>query len=560
MRNPARIAVPAALYAVLAALVVVPLVMIAYASLVTVAPFSSGGASAWTLANYAQLWSPEIGVAALNTLAVALGGTALAVVAGCGLAWLVARTDIPGKAFVHLAAIMPLFVSVLVAAAAWSALGSGRTGYLNIVLDSIGVPWHVNIESRVGIALVFGLYYAPYVFLFVYGALSLVHPDMEEAAATAGASLATILRRITFPLVKPALLGSAMLVFALMIEDFPVPQLLGSPVGIETLSVAIYNLMVHVPAQPNAASALSVLLMLVTATFVFVQRRALAGNDYRTVTGKGMQPRTIRLGPLRWVAFAFVAAYVLLAIVAPAFALLEGAFRTNLYLPNLGAFFAPSGLSLAPIHDALADPDVILGVENSLLSGLGAACAGGLLCFVLAYVVARTTLRGRAGLEYLATLPVAVPALVLGIGILWTWVAAPVPVYGTLAILSIAYVVRFLPQSYRAIASSIASVHEDLEHAAQVSGARRLEVIRRITLPLVRNAAFSSVFLLLVLSIRELTASLFLYTTGTRTLAIVIYEKYVTGSWSAVASISLMFTFALAVLTLAGRRWLQARI
>jgi iron(III) transport system permease protein len=559
MRSAARFAVPGTLYAVLALLVIVPIGMIAYASFLTAQPFSGATGVAWTAVNYAQLWNADIAGAALNTLVCALGGTVVALAIGCGLAWLVARTDVPGKAFVQLAAIMPLFVSVLVASAAWSALGSGRTGYLNIALSSIGIPWHVNVESRTGIALVFGLYYAPYVFLFMQGALALVHPDMEEAAAISGAPIGKILRRITFPLVKPALLGSMLLVFALMVEDFPVPQLLGSPVGIETLSVAIYNLMMHVPTQPNAASALSVLLMAATASMVFLQRRMLGSNDYRTVTGKGMAPRVFRLGGARWAAFAFVLVYVLLAIAAPAFALLEGAFRTDMYIPNVGALFTPSGLSVAPLVSALSDPDVIHGAQNSLAAGLGAAIAGAALCFILAYVVHRTTLPGRGALEYLAMLPVAVPALVLGIGILWTWLAAPVPVYGTLLILSIGYVSRFLPQGYRAIASSIVQIHEDLEHAAQVAGANRLQVVRRITLPLVRGGVASSAFILLILSIRELTASLFLYTTSTRTLAIVIYEKYVTGSWSAVASISLVFTLVLAVLTLAGRRWLNVR-
>jgi len=560
MRAPVRFALPIALFAVLGALVIAPLVMIAYASLVSAAPFSGDTHTAWTFGNYAQLFSPEIGFAALNTLAVAVGGTCIALAIGCSLAWLVARSDIPAKPFVHLAAIMPLFLSVLVASAAWSTLASGRTGYINLALAGLGIPWLVNVESRTGIALVFGLYYAPYVFLLVHGALALVHPDMEEAAAVSGASIWRILRRVTFPLVKPAVLGATLLVFALMVEDFPVPQLLGAPVGIETLSVAIYNLMTHVPAQPNAASALSVLLMAITASFVFLQRRALGSTDYRTVTGKGMQSRVVRLGSLRWLAFAFVVAYVLLAIAAPTFALVEGAFRSDIYIPSFGALFAPSGLSVAPFVDALTSSDVASGALNSVLAGLGAAVGGGALSFVLAYVVNRTRLPGRTALEYVAMLPVAIPALVLGIGILWTWVGAPVPVYGTLAILSIGYVSRFLPQGYRAISSSIAQIHDDLESAAQVAGARRPVVIRRITLPLVRGSVVSSVFILLVLSIRELTASLFLYTTGTRTLSIVIYEKYVTGSWSAVAAISLLFTIALAMLTVAGRRWLQARV
>ncbi len=559
MSRSARFLLPAVLYAVLGVLVVVPLVMIATASLMSAPPFS-GTQFHWTFDNYAQLWSGEIGRAALDTLIVSVGGTAIALAIGATLAWLAARTDIPGRTLVYLAGITPLFISVLVASTAWSALASGRTGYFNLALASVGISWHVNVESLTGIALLFGLYYAPYPFIFMYGALSLIHPEMEEAAAVAGAPIALILRRITFPLVKPALLGSMLLVFALMIEDFPLPQIIGGPVGIETLSVAVYNLMTRVPTQQNAAAALSVLLMALICSFVLVQRRLLAGTDYRTVTGKGMRTRQTPLGALRWPALALVLGYALLAIGAPTFALLEGAFRTNLYIPNVAALFAPAGISTAPIVAALTDPDVLSGIVNSLISGAGAAVAGAILFFIIAYVVHRTEVPGRKQLEYLAMLPLAVPALVLGIGILWTWVAAPLPVYGTLAILSIAYLTRFFPQGYRAVASSIAQVHEDLENAARVAGANRLQTIRRITLPLVRGGVVSSAFIMLVLSIRELTASLFLYTTSTRTLAIVIYEKYITGSWAAVASISLIFTASLALITLAGRRWLQARI
>jgi iron(III) transport system permease protein len=556
----AKFASPAALYVVLGVLIVIPIVMIATASFLNVPPFSGAGALAFTTANYAQLWNSDIGTAALNTVAVGLGGSAIALVIGCGIAWLAARTDIPARSFVYLAGIMPLFVSVLVAAAAWSALASGRSGYINLLLAAVNIPWHVNVESRIGIALIFGLYYAPYPFLFMYGALSLIHSDMEEAAAVGGASIAMTLRKITFPLVKPALLGAMLLVFALIVEDFPVPELLGAPVGIETLSIAIYNLMTHTPTQQNAASALSVLLMCATVSFVYLQRRLLAGSDYRTITGKGMQARQFRLGRARGFAFAAVLAYVLVAIVAPGFALIEGTFRPSLFVPNFGALFALDGLSFAPIVSAVTDPVVLNGALNSFGSGIGAAIAGTALFFIVAYVVHRTKLPGRAGLEYLATIPVAVPALVLGIGILWTWLASPLPVYGTLTLLSIGYIARFFPQGYRAVASSMMQVHDDLEHAAQIGGANRRQVLWHIMLPLIRGGVASSIFIMFILSLRELTASLFLYTTSTRTLAIVIYEKYITGSWSQVASISLIFTLALALVTLGGRRWLQGRI
>jgi iron(III) transport system permease protein len=248
------------------------------------------------------------------------------------------------------------------------------------------------------------------------------------------------------------------------------------------------------------------------------------------------------------------------SMVLSGFALLEGTFRTNLYISDVAALFAPSGLSFAPLVSALTDPVVLSGALNSFGSGLGAAIVGTAIFFTIAYVVHRTKLPGRTPLEYLATVPVAIPALVLGIGILWTWLASPLPVYGTLTLLSIGYIARFLPQGYRAVASSMMQVHDDLESAAQIGGASRPQILWHIMLPLIRDGVASSVFIVFILSLRELTASLFLYTTNTRTLAIVIYEKYISGSWSQVASISVLFTIALALVTLGGRRWLQNRV
>ena len=545
------------LYAFLTITVIVPLAMLVFAAVTDAAPFSGATAIHATLENFAALWTSNVGTAAFNTIFVALAGTAGAVVIGSLLAWLAARSDIPARGFVHLVGIMPLFLSVLVAATAWSELASGPTAYFSLVLAQLGIPWQPNVETLPGIAFVYAIYEAPYPFLFMYAALTLINPELEEAAAAHGASLVRVLRRVTLPLLKPALLGSTLLVFALIVEDFPVPQILGVPVGITTLSTRIYLYMTSVPALPNVAAALSVVLMIVTSCFVFAQRRLLEGRDYRTVTGKGMQARAMRLRRFRWPAFALVVAYALLAVGAPMFALLEGALRKNVFIQNAAALFDYHAFSLSHLAEAIGDPDVLHGAITSLLAGAFAAVVGVTAFLAIAFVVHRTKSPGRQPLEYLAMLPVAVPALVLGLGILWTWVSVPLPVYGTVWILGIAYLTRFFPQGYRAVASSMQQIHDDLDAAARVCGARALQVAQRITLPLVRSGIASAVFIMVVLSLRELTASLFLYTTSTRTLSIVIYEKYETGGWSQVASISLLFTLALMTVTLLGRRWLR---
>src|SRR5262245_34919680 len=272
-----------ALLAVLVVLVVLPLLLIVYASLLSGLPFSGNRSQSFTLANYAALISPDIGQAVLNTLVVAIGGAMMALAIGAGLAWLAARTDIPATALVHLAGVMPLLVSLLVAAVTWSLLGAGRSGYLNILFEGIGLPLRIEMQSLGGIVLLHGLYYAPYPFIFLYSALTLVHPDMEEAASVHGGDTLRNLGRVTFPLVKPALVGSFLLIVVLMAEEFPVPAILGAPVGIETLSIAIYRLMGRVPAEPNQAAALAVALTAIVAALVFTQRRVLAGRDYRTL-------------------------------------------------------------------------------------------------------------------------------------------------------------------------------------------------------------------------------------------------------------------------------------
>ena len=220
-----------------------------------------------------------------------------------------------------------------------------------------------------------------------------------------GGDVPRILGHVTFPLVKPALLGSLILVIVLMTEEFPVPMILGAPVGIETLSVRIYRLVGR--SLPNQASAASIVLTAIVCVLVYTQHRILQGRDYRTVTGKGAQVRPVALGRLRWVAVAFVATYAFIAIVLPLFALLQSALRNNLYVPDATALFDVSQFSLRHLAAALESPAVHQGLINSLVAGVLAASFGSAFFFILAYVVNRTDLPGRRLLEYLVMLPVA---------------------------------------------------------------------------------------------------------------------------------------------------------
>lgn len=553
-----RVSVMAVLLGILAVLVVSPLVMTLIASFSTQVPFSGGPPGQFTLDNYRNLFVPELATATWNTLIIAVGGTVMAVSIGATLAWLAARTDIPCKPLVHLVGLMPLFVSLVVASVTWSVLGSGRSGYLNIILRSLGMDWQIDMRSLTGITILHGLYYVPYSYILLFGAFSLIHPEMEQAASVHGASAAKVMRRITFPLVRPALLGAILLSFVAMAEEFPVPAILGGPVGIETLSTRIFNLMTRVPGEPNQAASVGIMLTAIVSALVWLQRRLLQGRDFRTVTGKGMRAQMLPLGIFRWIALGIVLLYAFVSLGLPLAALAIGALRQGMFIRDAAALFDINSFSLQALKTTLADEHVRQAVVNTLVTGLATAFFGTALYFILAYVVMRTKLPGRQMLEYLAMVPLALPALVMGIGVLWTWLAMPVPVYGTLLVLIIAFTGRLLPQGMRAIGASIGQIHDDLEHAAMISGATRPQAIYRITLPLMRGAVFSSAFLTLVLATRELTSSLLLYTTNTRVLSVVIYEAYEQGLWSFVASISLIYTVLLLVLTLVGRRWMRS--
>lgn len=554
-----RALLPAVLLLALFFLVVFPMGMLVYASFLDAPPRPGAPAGNLTLANYALLLEPYTLEAARNSILFAVGATALAMAIGSILAWLVTRTDVPARRFVAVAGVMPLFMSSLVGALAYALVASPRSGYINIVLRDLGVPFTVDIYSPLGIIVVLALFYAPYTFLFMSSALQLMNPELEEAAETHGATRSGVAFLITFPLVKPALLGAGVLTLILTLENFPVLQILGSPTGIDTMPATIFRLMMQTPPRPNAAAAVGMLLLATMIVLVFLQSRLLKERSYVTVTGKGFRPKINRLGAWRWPALAFAAAYLCLAVVFPLFALVQSALRPHSFIADTAALFDTSSFSLDSFDEVFANRQFLQAFWNSILVGVMTAVLGGIFHFALSYYVNRTTMPLRRVIEYIAMLPVAIPALLIGMGFLWAWINAPIPVYGTLWILALAYISRFLPQGFRSISATIVQVHHDLEDSARVAGAGRLRAVWSILAPLIAPGVASTMLLLFILSMRELSTSLFLFTTETRVLSIVVYEQWEAGRWPVVAAMSLTYSALLLVFTVIGRSWLGVR-
>jgi iron(III) transport system permease protein len=509
----------------------------------------------FTVDNFSVLGSGTARTALLNSAAVGLGASIVALVIGCLLAFLAARTDIPGRKAIYGVAITPLFLPALVGALAWALLGGPATGYLNLAFNAIGLPHLIDVYSFAGMIFVLGLYYAPYPFLMVHSALSLMNPDLEDAASLHGARVSQMLRKVTFPLVMPAVVGSAILVFALTVENFPVAQVIGVPGGVDTLPTLIYRLMNASPARSNDAAAVAVVLTILLVVVVAAQQRAMGNKEYTTVSGKGVRARRVSLRSWRIPAAAFAWTYFLLAVLLPVGALILAAMQTSPYVADLGQLTEPGALSLWGMGQTLQSPDFHQVVGNSVIVGVATAAIGTALCFALAYTRYRTNAPGRKLLEYVAMLPLAVPAIVLGLGLLWTWLALPIPVYGTLAVLVIAFVAVFLPQGYRGVSASIIQLDKDLEDSAVMLGARRHRAITFVTAPLLRVGLSSTFLLLLMLSMRELTAALFLFTSDTRLLSIAIFDAYDNGSFQSAAELSLLYCAVIAVLAVLARRF-----
>ncbi|MGC5615498.1 ABC transporter permease [Georgenia sp. Z1491] len=541
--------------AVVVVLVGIPILFVVFAALSDVMPrpgnISMGNLSIETIR---QIVNGQTLDAATNSLLLAFGASLVALVTGTVLAVLLARTNIPGRRFLRVAGIAPMFIPAFVAALSWSILASPQSGLINVLLRDLGIDLTIDAYSMGGLVFVLGVYYAPYVFLFVSSALALMNPDLEEAALVHGDSMFGTLRRVTLSLMTPAIVGSTFLVFILALENFPVAQFLATPGRIDTLPTFIYRYMSESPPRGNEAAAIAVVLIVIVLGLTWLQRVIVGGRDYTTVAGKGMRARVLDLGPLRWVAAVAVALYFFVTVVLPVGALVVVSAYSSPYIASVTNMLDRGSFTGERLLAPLSDSMVLDAMGNSAIVSVVTAVAATALAFIVAYLVYRTHLRGRGVLEGLSMAPVAIPAIVMGMGLLWTWLILPIPIYGTLAILVVAFVAVQLPQAFRGMSSSMLQVNKELEESAMVHGASRFRSIVTVTAPLMRSGIGSTFVLMLMLSMREMTVPLFLYNTNTRLLSIVIFDQYENGAMQNAAALGVWYVLIIGALAvIAGR-------
>ena len=490
--------------------------------------------------------------ALLNSFITCGFGSLLAVMIGLFFAWMTERTDTPGRGIIGLIGLFPLFVPPLVAAIAWSLLGSPRTGLLNVVLGAAGLPFRVNMFSYEGMTFVFGVYYAPYVYLFASAALRNMDASLEEAAAVAGVGPMRTLLTITMPVLAPALASAALLCFVVTLGVWGVPAILGTQAKIPSITTYIYALFQGNPPDYSGAAAASIYLVLITGAAVMLQRWLHASRNSVTITGKSSRPRIVSLGRWKYLTLTFGIIYLLIAVVIPTLALMFIGFRRFIFVASFSAMFDTSLFGMANFEKLFGDPLTIRSIWNSLIVGVTTAAIGSLLCFALSYTIVRTKLPGRGALDVVATLPVAVPSLVIGVSYLWAWIALPIGLYGTLGILVLASLARYLPDALKSLGGTMGQAHRELEEASWVCGDGVLSTIARIVLPIVWPGVAAAALLIFVLSIREYGATLFLYNNRTILMPLLLVQLIEVSNLGIVAAFSLVQVAVLVTLSACG--------
>ncbi|ETF04671.1 hypothetical protein W822_02020 [Advenella kashmirensis W13003] len=537
------------LLSVLGFLIIYPIFMLGVGAVSTGGPTSTDSTIGYD-AFLRVVQDPNVLRVTWNTLVVCTGGTIIAVVVGLFFSWVTARTNTPFARAIEATSIMPLLIPPLVAGVAWSILGSPQTGLLNVLLSGLGLPIKVNFYTPLGIIVIFGIYYAPYVYMFTASAMKNMDPSLEEAAAISGVSTWKTIFQITLPLIMPAIIAGSMLSFVVMLGIYGIPATLGTPERYTVLTTYIYELLSSAPADFNRAAATSLILIFVTALAVIAQQRVLKGKSFVTVSGKAFKPRRIDLGRWRYVTLAVSIIYLFIAVVLPMGALIIGSLRKFLYLPSAASLFDWSAYSFDHFHRLFSNSLTTLSLVNTLKIGVITAIIGGILSFMLAYTIYRTKLPFRRLIDIISTLPIAIPGLVIGVAYIWAWISLPGGIYGSIWILALAFVARFIPDTVKSLSTSLLQIHTELEEASLICGRGRLYTIRKIILPLIAPGLVSSMSLLFILAIRELGSSLFLYSSKSLPMSVLLVNLYEGGNFGVTAAFSVVQTAILVVVVL----------
>jgi iron(III) transport system permease protein len=514
--------------AFLCVLIILPMSWLFYYSLV-----DRNGA--FTLDNFKTLVTDPVFVDPLTTTVIlATSSSVICCAFAAPMGWLVARTDMPLRRTVRALVTASFVTPPFLGAIAWELLAAPNSGLLNKIFRAVtGAPQdeHLfNIYSLAGLIFVISAYTFPYVFVLIANALDRIPGDLEDASAILGARTWMTARRITIPLALPALLAGAIIAFLQAMTLFGSPAILAIPAGFHTMTTKIWSLF-NYPPKPELRA----------------EHLILGRRGYSVVGGKQGDPRLIRLGALKWAALGFVFLVLMCPVFLPYGALLNATFSRV-----ATSFVTFDNFTLHNIHFVFFELSATqLAVKNTFLLGVASATIGTIMALVISYVTTRRAIRGYRALGFLATAPVAIPGIVLGVGLFLSYARPPLVLYGTLWILLLAFVTIALPAAYQQLQSALRSVHTDLEDASRILGSTRLRTLRDITAPLLRTSVIATWCFIFVGVIRELSAAIMLFTSETKVISVLIFDLNESGDLGAISVLGLIMlaiTFAVVIL------------
>ncbi len=530
--------------AVLCVLIVLPMSWLVYFSV-------TDRDGAFTFANFAELiTNPTFVDPLITTVIVATSSAIICCAVASPLGWLVARTDMPLRRTVRALVTASFVTPPFLGAIAWELLAAPNSGLLNKIYRAVtGAPqdeYLFNIYTLQGLIFVISCYTFPFVFVLVANALDRIPGDLEDASSILGGNAWTTARRVTIPLAMPALLAGALVAFLQAMTLFGSPAILAIPAGFHTMTTKIWSLFQYPPKMQLAAAA-SVPLLVLTIMLLRAESFLLGRRGYAVVGGRQGDPRLVQLGNWKWAALGVVLLVLCNPVFLPYGALLNAAFS-----PVASQFVTPATATLHNINFVFFELSATaLAFNNTAILCTATATIGTVMAVVIAYVTTRKAITGHQALEFLATAPVAVPGIVLGVGLFLSYARPPFVLYGTLWILLIAFVTIAMPAAYQQLQSAFRVVHPDLEEASRILGATRLQTLWRITAPLLRTSVIATWCFIFVGVIRELSAAIMLFTSQTKVISVLIFDLNESGDLGAIAVLGLLMlivTFAVVVL------------
>jgi iron(III) transport system permease protein len=554
-RKGRGMALPLTLGLILAILVIVPIGLMFFGAIRT-GTFVDPKA-AFSLKSLAAVYTTLPFLKTLGiTVAASLFVSLLACTAGIALAWLVARTDIPNKGLMENSVIAPLYLSPFVGALAWLILASPKAGLINVLAhDLLGATGPViNVMTGTGIILVMALYNVPYAYMTVSSALKGMDPSMEEASYLNGAGVVSTAMKVTFPVVRPAIISAFFFVFVLTCGTFSIPAALGGTQSMPFLAVDIYRSTATYPIDYSRAAAIGTLLFWISLIGVaFYRFASQVATRFVTVTARGYRTRFIKLRGWKIPAVALVCLYVLLAIVLPYMALLYVSFTSF-----TSSSIAAASWTLDNFRAVIGSVAVRQATFNTLLVSVLAPTLCVILAIVLAYAIRRLKIRGAGVLDYVAMFPIAVPGIVFGTGVFWTYLMTPA--YGTIWILVLAFVATYIPFAYRMVDTSIIQIDKSLEEASSLCGASHWRTASQITFKLIRPGILSAWILVFIFSIREISAAILLASPSNKVLSVMSWDYLEFGNVQNAAIIGLLQTAILILGIVMGRYLLRIKL